>query len=779
MSNRNHAGFPIIIAILLMLICGKAHAQLDSIPDNPDNANDTTLEDAELEDKTLILETEDREVTLSSWEEKIKDIKEDVFINCRIYVIPARFILRYQASFQGKARDLRVSGDSAVLWQGIDEKEKDFVEFYVKGNIRLEWGNDLLRADELFLSLKYQQGVLLNFRGIFYDEENEAEYFLRAQELRLLSTNTLEADNAVASLTPFAIPWLSLHADRLQILPKGKERLLDLENPGLFFRDTKILPLPNFEKNLDAPNAIKDIHFNRSAHRGFAVLSKFDLSVIGYDLLKLYRVMDRPTRNQILGNLDIYTSRGVSPAINWRYKGEYSILGINTWYLYDNGFDTKRNRDIGFYPLDNSNRAKFEFWYLHMFPNDLRFSGQVSWWSDENLLREFFESEFKIQKSRDTFAELSQYSTQVGFRLFYRQQLNEFIETIEYKPQLKGYIFPISVFDFYNSELYLHLDTDFSEVAFNPGEDSISAGSQTNRLVLTPGITRTLDFDYFSLMLRSYLTTGWYDFDYKLIDQHEPDWLTFKSEAVIRTFIYKDFPDFKSNFFNISGLKHIIMPEFSYVGQYPNNFYNNKKFKDFHTYDEIDPVIRYDVIIFLLKNTLFSHRNAKMITFLDLLLEQTFYIYPNRDNESKTLGDLYGRFIMNPFDILRLNADMRFNSGTGVFERWSVGFDVNFEIISFGLEQRYIRDVSVISSFNTSWNFSPVYSFSMNVNYEIEKSDIQQFEFSIERRFSAFAIGFTFRRDIPYDDTVYIFTIVPTGVFASKNISVSSPETPK
>ena len=518
MNYQNFVGFPFTLAILLLLICGNALAQLDKIPEIPEKDSDTTPEDEELENKTLILETEDREVTLSSWEEKIKDIKENVFINCRIYVIPARFVLKYQASFQGKKNELRVSGDSAVLWQGIEEKNMDFVEFYVKGNIRLEWGNDLLRADELFLSLKYQQGVLLNFRGIFYDEENEAEYFLRAQELRLLSTNTLEADNAVASLTPFAIPWFSLHTDRLKILPRGKERMLDLENPGLFFRNTKILPLPNFEKNLDAPNAIKDIHFNRSAHRGFAVLSKVDLTVIGYDLLKLYKVMDRPTRNQIDGNLDIYTSRGVSPAISWRYTGDYSISGINAWYLYDNGYDTKRNRDLGFFPLDNSNRAKFEFWYLQMFPNDLRFSGQVSWWSDENLLREFFESEFKIQKSRDTFVELSQYSTKVGFRLFYKQQLNEFIETTEYKPQLNAYIFPISFFNMYNSELYLHLDTDFSEVAFNPGEDSISAFSETNRLVLTPGLTRTLDFKYFSMMFRSYLTTGWYDFEYKLID---------------------------------------------------------------------------------------------------------------------------------------------------------------------------------------------------------------------------------------------------------------------
>ncbi|MCD4656579.1 MAG: hypothetical protein K8S87_03445, partial [Planctomycetes bacterium] len=480
-----------------------------------------------------------------------------------------------------------------------------------------------------------------------------------------------------------------------------------------------------------------------------------------------------------LGNLDIYTSRGVSPAINWRYTGDYSISGINSWYLYDNGFDTKRNRDLGFYPLENNNRVKFEFWYLQMFPNDLRFSGQLSRWSDENLLREFFESEFKIQKNRDTFAELSQYSSKVGFQLLYKQQLNDFIETTEYKPQLKAYIFPISVLDFYNNGLYLHLDTDFSEVAFNPGEDSVAAYSETNRLVITPGVTRTMDFEYFSIMLRSCSTTGWYDFEYSLNDQNGPDWLTFKSEAVIRTFIYKDFPEFRSNFFNISGLKHIIMPEFSYIGQYPNTFYNGKKLKDFHTYDEIDPVERFDVFVFLLKNTLYSSRNGKVITFLDLLLEQTIYLYPNRDNESRIFGDLYGKFVMNPFDILRLNADMLFDSGTGVFERWSVGFNINFEKINFGLEQRYIRDVSVISSFNTSWNFSPVYSFSMNVYYETEKTDIQQFEVSIQRRFSAFAIGFTFRRDIPYDDTVYIFNIVPTGVFASKNISVSSPETPK
>ncbi|MCD4658174.1 MAG: hypothetical protein K8S87_11605, partial [Planctomycetes bacterium] len=78
MYYRNLAGSPIILLFILMLICGNTYAQQDDIPDNSDETDDTTPEESELEKKTLILETEEREMTLSSWEEKIKDIKEDI-----------------------------------------------------------------------------------------------------------------------------------------------------------------------------------------------------------------------------------------------------------------------------------------------------------------------------------------------------------------------------------------------------------------------------------------------------------------------------------------------------------------------------------------------------------------------------------------------------------------------------------------------------------------------------------------------------------------------------
>jgi len=402
-----------------------------------------------------------------------------------------------------------------------------------KGHVSVTRGPQRLLSDTLVYNFDEQKLVVENARL--------GEYPLYISAVKIVaSRNQVVADRAKLSYSePDAIAP-SITAGKLTYVPN---QTVVAEQARIGIGTTVPISLSRIQQKVDEPIvSTVDLEVGYRSSLGASV-GVGALAPV-YDGVK------------IGGNAAIYTSRGllIGPAgnydLNW---GDQQIFGsFRSGYIHDYG---ERLDDVIDRPID-SNRGYFE-WNHHQDVNEnVTFFGQVRYWSDSAVTRDFIPDEFYRTQTPDTFFEGNYTANNYVVSFFTRVDPNDFAIVQQRLPELRFDLVPSQI----GLGIYQRLE--------------MSAAVLRQSAILDQPALSSTRFDAFYGLERPFTPEKWFTFTpvvgsrltyYAHSVDDRSDYTRALGEVgfdanLLMSGVY----DIQSAQWDIDGIRHILIPKVSY-----------------------------------------------------------------------------------------------------------------------------------------------------------------------------------------------------------------------
>ncbi|HEV8072767.1 MAG TPA: LPS assembly protein LptD, partial [Opitutaceae bacterium] len=259
------------------------------------------------------------------------------------------------------------------------------------------------------------------------------------------------------------------------------------------------------------------------------------------------------------GHLEYYAARGLlfGPSGDYAYDGGDQQLNgfFRGGYINDRGDNTKRGVDILGQPVPH-NRGYFEWQHQQNIDDKITLMGDVNYWKDSEIIREFYPAEFNAVQTPDNFLEADYAGQNYILSAFTRFRPNNFEQVQERLPEIRFDLLPITV------------GAGFDE------RFSASADVLRDKPLSTGPILNSNRFDTFYGLERPIAPTNWFTFTPVTGGR-----LTYYNNATgakdnyLRTLGEVGFDmelrssgtwDYKNDQWHIDGLRHLFTPKISY-----------------------------------------------------------------------------------------------------------------------------------------------------------------------------------------------------------------------
>jgi LPS-assembly protein len=259
------------------------------------------------------------------------------------------------------------------------------------------------------------------------------------------------------------------------------------------------------------------------------------------------------------GYLDYYTERGLllGPSGNYAYNGgDQELTGsFRGGYINDRGDDAKRGTDI----LGNQvprDRGYFEWQHQQNIDDKITLMGDVNYWKDSEVIREFYPKEFNSVQTPDNFLEADYSGQNYILSAFTRFSPNNFEQVQERLPEVRFDLMPI--------EIGGGIVERFSA----------SAAVLRDKMPATGPVLNSNRFDTFYGLERPIAPTNWFTFTpvtggrltyYNNATGAKEDYLRTLGEVGFDTELRSSGTwDYTNDRWHIDGLRHLFTPKISY-----------------------------------------------------------------------------------------------------------------------------------------------------------------------------------------------------------------------
>lgn len=291
-----------------------------------------------------------------------------------------------------------------------------------RGHVALTRGPRRILADELTYHVQDQTFVVTNARM------GEYPLYVTAGEISG-GRNEVAATNAMVSYGEPYVLAPSLRAGKLVYIPNQS---ISAETARIGFGTTIPVSVPKFHQSLKEPLlSYFDVHLGYRASLGAHLGVGAQLPI--WSGVKLG------------GDMGYYTKRGllVGPSGTYAVQaGDQDIAGsFQSGYIYDvgNRLQDVLGRDIP------QRRGYFEWTHHQDIGPDLTVFGQLRYWKDSEIIRDFRPEEFFQVQTPDSFFEGVYTGKNYVVSLFTRVQPNSYIRVQERLPELRFDLLPTPV----------------------------------------------------------------------------------------------------------------------------------------------------------------------------------------------------------------------------------------------------------------------------------------------------------------------------------------------
>ncbi len=307
---------------------------------------------------------------------------------------------------------------------------------YLRGSVVLTRGERMIRASEIYYDFENDRALMLDAVMRTVLPEREVPLYVRAREVRQLSTAEFFAREANVSASEFHTPHVSLGAERIFLtdttprdpsgrvtgLLSGRYRAYDAT---LNVDGVPIAYWPYSQGDLQqAQNLVQSVRFAYSDDFGATFESKWYLfSLLG---------MEKPKGVDGILRLDYFSERGPGVGIDLNYEQPDYYGMFRGYYIHDQGSD-----NLGPYrggPPDTENRGRLTIRHRQFLPGKIELTVEASWISDPNFLEEYFRREFETQKEQETLLYLKKQQDNWAITTLAQWRVIDFLTQTEHLP---------------------------------------------------------------------------------------------------------------------------------------------------------------------------------------------------------------------------------------------------------------------------------------------------------------------------------------------------------
>ena len=618
-------------------------------------------------------------------------------------------------------------------------------EVVADGSVHIQSEDQIWVGEHIRYNFKTHQMEAQQFRT------GKAPVFIEGQGLYADTTNNVYyATNAVITTDDVSEPAIKVRAKRIKIIPGDK---VEAHGATLYLAGTPVFYFPYYSRNI-GPHA-NNWNFVPGYRSSYGPFLKSSYHFFLTDELDGAAHIDYRQRRGV----------GGGPDLNYHF-GPWGEGSLKYYAMHDDdpgagGGDPK---------LDPF-RQRVDFSYLANPATNLEVRAVVRYQGDTNIVREFFEGEYRQNPQPSTYFEVNRFWQNFSVDTYVQPQVNNFLETEERLPDVR-------------------LTGQRQQLWETPVyyESANSAGYYRHQYGLTNGISDGLNYegsrvDTYQKLLLPQNYFGWLEVTPRVGGRYTyygattgPGATTgdvgrwvFDTGAEASTKASRLWPEAQSDFFQVDGLRHIIEPSINYA-YIPNpNVYGTNGVPQYDyqfpslrllpitmpDYNSIDSIQGENVFRFGLHNKLQTKREGQMVNLVDWNIYTDWNLHPNT-NQS-TFSDFYSDLAVKPRTWLSLESltrydfkdgDMRMSLTTVSFRpdntwSWTVGQfylrdDTSDSPTALGLGNNLFTS-TILLRLNENWGLRASHMF------EARTGTMQEQSYSVYRDLRSWTAALSFR----------------------------------
>ena len=522
-------------------------------------------------------------------------------------------------------------------------------EVVADGNVHIQSEDQLWAGEHIRYNFKTRQMQAEQFRT------GKAPVFIEAEGLHGEITNQLyAATNSVITTDDVAEPAVKIRAKYIKIIPGDK---VEAHGATLYVEGVPVFYWPYYSRKLGPrANNFNFIPGYRSSWGPF-LLTGYQF-FMGDELDGLMRVDYREKRGV-----------GVGPNLNY-HLGRWGDGTFRYYYMYDQDPGAG-----GGDPNINPNRQRVDFSYQADPATNLNIKAVVRYQTDTNIVREFFESEYRLDPQPNTYFEINRFWQNFSVDTYVQPQVNNFLETQEKLPDVR-----------LNGQRQQLWETPVYY------ESVTSAGYYRHAYGKTNGVYDGLDYeapraDTYQKLLLPHTFFDWLNVTPRVGGRYtyygattgpgattddESRWV-FDTGAEVSAKASRLWPGAQNSLFEVDGLRHIVEPSVNYA-YIPNpNVYGTNLVPQFDyqlpslrllpftmpDYNSIDSIQGENAFRFGLHNKLQTKREGRVVNLADWNIYTDWYLHPNTNQT--TFSDFYSDLVVRPRSWLTLESLTRYD----------------------------------------------------------------------------------------------------------------------
>ncbi len=615
----------------------------------------------------------------------------------------------------------------------VNERTGDVM---AEGKVRIEREGAVWEGDRIHYNFRTRQLDATGFKA------GHPPFFVRGEGLWTdFENQTYVATNALVTTDNVPDPAQQIRAKEVKIIP-GK--YIEAHGATLYLGKVPIFYFPYYHRSLERhPN-------NFELTPGYR-------SLFGPYLLTTYNWYWNDRLSGGL-NMDYRYRKGVGFGPDFHYNlGQAGEGDLKTYYAPDQD----PGLDLNNVPI-RDDRYRINFTHVAHPRTNLTVMAALRYQSDAQIIRDFFEAEYRKDVQPNSFLEVNQNWPNWTLNLLVQPRVNEFFETVERLPDIKLSGLPqqlgVSPF-YYQSESTLGYyrrrfpsgqTNDFSAWRGDTFQQITLPKTFFNWLNVTPRVGERLTH---------YGETDGYG---TTMSAHNR--AVFNTGAELSTKASRVWSGAKSDLFEIHGLRHIFEPSVNYVfvpspnvdpNRLPQFDYELPSTRllpiEYPDYNAIDSVDSQNVIRLSIRNKLQTKRGGLIDNVINWALYTDWRLHPRPDQQ--TYSDIYSDLDLKPRSWLSLNSQVRINPNSGDLREANHRLTIAPNTVwSVALGHRYLNDPAFGANSGNNLFSSTIY-YRINENwgtrmshyFEARDGTLEEQYYTVYRDFRSWTGALTLR----------------------------------
>lgn len=337
--------------------------------------------------------------------------------------------------------DAAPSAASEPPLQGTGRTERETVAAYVtgaylEGDVVLMRGTRMIRAERLYYDFEAERALILDAVMRAFAADRAVPVYVRAEQVRQLSSSEYFARRAKISTSEFQVPHVALGSTRAYLsdnTPRNERgEIIGIQagtyrayNTTLEVEGVPVAYWPvargDFTQDTQALEGIRTGYNNRL---GAAVETRWYL----FNLLG----MERPPGYNAIMRLDYFGERGPGTGIDLDYVRENYYGLLRSYFIYDQGEDQLGPIRSG--PPDTETRGRLLWRHRQYLPQDWQLVLETAYLSDRDFLESWYRNEFENAKDQENVIFLLKRRENWQFQTLFNWRLNDFLTQTEHFP---------------------------------------------------------------------------------------------------------------------------------------------------------------------------------------------------------------------------------------------------------------------------------------------------------------------------------------------------------